>query len=440
LAKRKNRTVLEMSLAMLVEAGLPPRLWEEAVSTAVNRLTTKAFSHSPFQMLYRLIPNVAHLRVLGFRASILIPKEKRWKLDERSILCLFVGYDTTSKCYRCFDSARDRILITHNVWFLENSFGTLPSDLKELLKEFAMLDIPDAPTSSTVHSSAPSVSTLPIVDNIDPAWPVHVSSDANFSGGNSVAAAATSNQPSTSGTLPPALSSPSTVCGDPVPDQVTSDLTVTCASGNAVPEPVSLRHASTLVPGDPVPRPVSATTDVPGDAVPEHDFFRAASAPPGNLVPEPTTVSGDAVPVDTASLSTPQVNLPPLLPTPTVGTLCAQKHLACRNLKRRAVVQPKVIFYPQCDSCGIPSKWYKDFNMSCEYGDESAFATALQNPEDNGNGITFVDAMKHPGWTASMTDEINSIIKNHTWDLVNPPPGVKAISCKWIYKVKDGVA
>ena len=37
-----------------------------------------------------------------------------------------------------------------------------------------------------------------------------------------------------------------------------------------------------------------------------------------------------------------------------------------------------------------------------------------------------------------MEEEIESLRKNHTWDLVPLPADKRAIGCKWIYRVKDG--
>jgi hypothetical protein len=35
-----------------------------------------------------------------------------------------------------------------------------------------------------------------------------------------------------------------------------------------------------------------------------------------------------------------------------------------------------------------------------------------------------------------MKDELHSIEKNHTWKLVELPPHKKAISVKWVFKLK----
>ncbi|KAK8943245.1 hypothetical protein KSP39_PZI009083 [Platanthera zijinensis] len=49
---------------------------------------------------------------------------------------------------------------------------------------------------------------------------------------------------------------------------------------------------------------------------------------------------------------------------------------------------------------------------------------------------TVAEAKAHPGWVASMHDELNALQQNHTWDLVPLPSGKKEIGCKWIYSVK----
>ena len=53
--------------------------------------------------------------------------------------------------------------------------------------------------------------------------------------------------------------------------------------------------------------------------------------------------------------------------------------------------------------------------------------------------ITFSQAAQHSGWRHAMEDEIQSIHKNQTWNLVPLPPNKKAITSKWIFKTKPGL-
>ncbi|GKA48756.1 retrovirus-related pol polyprotein from transposon TNT 1-94 [Tanacetum coccineum] len=42
-------------------------------------------------------------------------------------------------------------------------------------------------------------------------------------------------------------------------------------------------------------------------------------------------------------------------------------------------------------------------------------------------------------WVYAMKEEMSSLKKNHTCELVNQPPGQKLVSCEWLYKIKEGI-
>lgn len=46
------------------------------------------------------------------------------------------------------------------------------------------------------------------------------------------------------------------------------------------------------------------------------------------------------------------------------------------------------------------------------------------------------EALKSPYWRKAMLDEINSHIKNHTWDLSNAPPNFNVVGCRWVFTIK----
>lgn len=49
---------------------------------------------------------------------------------------------------------------------------------------------------------------------------------------------------------------------------------------------------------------------------------------------------------------------------------------------------------------------------------------------------SFGEALKHEHWCHAMLDEMTSIEASDTWELVDPPPRVKPIGLKWVYKTK----
>ena len=64
------------------------------------------------------------------------------------------------------------------------------------------------------------------------------------------------------------------------------------------------------------------------------------------------------------------------------------------------------------------------------------FPMALQVEDDP---KTFQEAMSSRDsafWKEAINDEIDSIISNHTWELVDLPQGSKPIGCKWVFQRK----
>ena len=56
-----------------------------------------------------------------------------------------------------------------------------------------------------------------------------------------------------------------------------------------------------------------------------------------------------------------------------------------------------------------------------------------EDPRSYKEAITSPNA---PFWKEAINSEIESIMYNHTWELVDLPPSVKTIDCKWIFKGK----
>ncbi|WZZ27522.1 hypothetical protein YC2023_010923 [Brassica napus] len=123
-AERKNRHLMEVARALMLQAHVPKRFWSDAVSTAcylINRTPTKVLGdHAPFEVLNKHKPVLDYLRVFGCLCYVLIPGELRNKLEARSTKAMFIGYSTTQKGYRCYDPVTRRVLTSRDVKFIES--------------------------------------------------------------------------------------------------------------------------------------------------------------------------------------------------------------------------------------------------------------------------------------------------------------------------------
>ena len=120
-AERLNRTLLESVKALLADSGLEKKFWAEALNTANylrNRSATSSLGiFTPFEVYKGFKPNVGHLRRFGCTAYVHIRKEKRDKLDGKSLKCIFFGYSETSKGYRFYNIETDKVFIERTAIF-----------------------------------------------------------------------------------------------------------------------------------------------------------------------------------------------------------------------------------------------------------------------------------------------------------------------------------
>jgi len=116
-AERANRTIIERVKAVISEGQLDKRLWMELVQAVVylmNRSPTKAVETTPYEAWHGVKPNLSHIRILGSTAHILVPKEKRTKLDMNSHKGILVGYSGTNQ-YRVWDFKRNDVVVSRDV-------------------------------------------------------------------------------------------------------------------------------------------------------------------------------------------------------------------------------------------------------------------------------------------------------------------------------------
>jgi hypothetical protein len=64
-------------------------------------------------------PDVSHFRVFGCIAYVHVPEEKKSKLDSKVEKCIFIGYSSEQKGYRCFNPSTQKLQVNRDVVFDE---------------------------------------------------------------------------------------------------------------------------------------------------------------------------------------------------------------------------------------------------------------------------------------------------------------------------------
>ncbi|KAD7478277.1 hypothetical protein E3N88_01413 [Mikania micrantha] len=84
----------------------------------------------------------------------------------------------------------------------------------------------------------------------------------------------------------------------------------------------------------------------------------------------------------------------------------------------------------------VPPMRYRDNE------DLSAFVFNIAELEDLSEPMTYFEAVNSVDkekWIDAMRDEMDSLQKTQTWQLVDRPNDQKLVDCKWIYKLKEGI-
>ena len=116
IAERKNRTIMNMVRAALLEKDVPRVFWPDAVqwvNHVLNRSPTLIVRDmTPEEVWSGRKPSVEHFRVFGCIGYVHIPDVKRSKLDDKSVKCVLLGFSSESKAFKMFDPVEKRIHIS----------------------------------------------------------------------------------------------------------------------------------------------------------------------------------------------------------------------------------------------------------------------------------------------------------------------------------------
>ena len=111
---------------MLIHSAAPTSFWAEALNTAtflLNRRPCHATGIvTPHHLLLGTPPRYDELRVFGCLSYPNLTPTTPHKLSPRSEACVFLGYPTGHRGYRCYNIATRRVYTSRHVVFVEHVF------------------------------------------------------------------------------------------------------------------------------------------------------------------------------------------------------------------------------------------------------------------------------------------------------------------------------
>lgn len=150
-AERMNRTLMERVRCMLYDTNMKHIFWAEAVTTAaylINRTPCRDQKNTtPHEIWTGMKPNLSHIRIFGSTAMVHVPKEKRNKLESKSIECVLLGYCSESKAYRLFNASTRKIIVSRDVIFHESE-NEVNNSFNENKSIFTPIEV-DEPNSNS---------------------------------------------------------------------------------------------------------------------------------------------------------------------------------------------------------------------------------------------------------------------------------------------------
>ena len=126
--KGKTGSFSHMVRSLLNKGEVPKEFWPKAVVWSVHILnrspTFSVRDMTPQEAWSGRKPAVDHFRIFGCIAYAYIPDEKRKKLEDKSLKCVFLGVSETSKAYKLYDPFTKKVVVSRDVIFDEKKTWT----------------------------------------------------------------------------------------------------------------------------------------------------------------------------------------------------------------------------------------------------------------------------------------------------------------------------
>jgi hypothetical protein len=125
-AERKHHHMVQVGLPLLAHASMPLKFWYEAFLTStylINSIPNKVINYdTPLERLLHQKPDYSSVRVFGCACWPNLRPYNKHKLQFRSQQCVFLGYSSLHRGFKCLDVASDHVYISLDVIFDESEF------------------------------------------------------------------------------------------------------------------------------------------------------------------------------------------------------------------------------------------------------------------------------------------------------------------------------
>jgi hypothetical protein len=124
-AKKKNRTLIEMLRTILDEYKAFNQFWTYAVNTASHAANHfylhKLLKKTPYELLIGNKPNISYFRVFQSKCYVLQKRSKSYKFAPKVYEGFLLGYDLNLRAYHVFNKGSDCIETTCDAVFDETN-------------------------------------------------------------------------------------------------------------------------------------------------------------------------------------------------------------------------------------------------------------------------------------------------------------------------------
>jgi hypothetical protein len=146
--ERRNQSVLVAARCMMKAKKMPGLFLGEVVNCVVyllNRTTSKGTGgKTPYELWTGAKPSVNHLRTFGCIAHVKVTRPNLKKLEDRSKVMVFVGYEPGSIAYKCYDPITKKVHVSRDVVFdEEGTWDWLAEPSTDIILEFIVESEPE---------------------------------------------------------------------------------------------------------------------------------------------------------------------------------------------------------------------------------------------------------------------------------------------------------